>query len=119
MLDDDTAAELAAEGRHQRSLLARLMRHPDPRDPDHPLPDTLETDPGTIEQVLVEWLADMSKVGEYSIAMDDRVYQDIDAAVALGDGAGVIEVYRAGLRSAMLSDATHEADRRIKHENRF
>lgn len=33
---DPDAAALQAEDRHQRQQAARLARHPDCRDPDHP-----------------------------------------------------------------------------------
>lgn len=40
--DHDEYTEQAALAQHQRSLLGRLMRHPDPRDPEYPLPDPAE-----------------------------------------------------------------------------
>ena len=35
-LDEDVAAELRAEARARRMFMARLYRHPDPRDPEYP-----------------------------------------------------------------------------------
>lgn len=34
--EDDTPDDLIAEARAERRYLNQLMRHPDPRDPDHP-----------------------------------------------------------------------------------
>ena len=35
-LDEDVAAELRAEDRARRAFMAKLSRHPDPRDPEYP-----------------------------------------------------------------------------------
>ena len=37
--DDPDIAELIAMDRYDRRLMARLLSHPDPRDPDYPLPE--------------------------------------------------------------------------------
>lgn len=34
--EDDEAYDLYIEARHARQYHAKLMRHPDPRDPDYP-----------------------------------------------------------------------------------
>ena len=36
---DPDIAELIAMDRYDRRLMARLLSHPDPRDPDYPLPE--------------------------------------------------------------------------------
>ena len=35
-LDENVAAELRAEDRARRAFMAKLSRHPDPRDPEYP-----------------------------------------------------------------------------------
>ncbi len=46
--DDHEAADLAAEDRARRAYLARLARHPDCRDPDHPGCELCDPEPETI-----------------------------------------------------------------------
>lgn len=40
--DDEEVAELRRQRNHERRMRNALARHPDPRDPDHPIPDEPE-----------------------------------------------------------------------------
>lgn len=49
MLDLDELADLCREARAERRFRHLLLRHPDPRDPDHPEPEGDEADDSTAE----------------------------------------------------------------------